>query len=218
MTCMSRKECRKYYFSVEGETEKWYLDWLEAQINRDENAKYNVKLTAKITKNPLKMVKQTTILGNLEIVHVFDFEESQNETAFKNTLSAMKSAAKIKKKVKYSLGYSNYAFDLWIVLHKSCVMGRKSHRSNYLSDINRCYNTQFESMTEYKEEANFKTVLNCLTLNDVVFAISNAERIEQQNVRDYQKINHCGYEYYRENPSLSIHKHIKEILETVDLL
>lgn len=215
---MSRKECRKYYFSVEGQTEKWYLEWLEGQINRNENAKYNVKLTVEITKNPLKMVKKTTILGDLEIVHVFDFEESQNEIAFKNTLSAMKNAAKMKKKVKYSLGYSNYTFDLWIILHKSCMMGRKSHRSNYLSDINRCYNTQFESMAEYKEEANFKRVLNYLTLEDVVSAISNAERIEQQNLRDYQKINHCGYEYYKENPSLSIHKHIKEILETVKLL
>lgn len=218
MTCMRRKECRKYYFSVEGETEKWYLKWLESQINSKDNAKYNVKIIAEVNKNPLKMVKKITTLGNLDIVHVFDFEESQNEEAFKNTLNAMKSAAKIKKKVKYSLGYSNYTFDLWIILHKSCVMGGKSHRSNYLSDINRCYNTQFESMAEYKEEANFKRVLSYLTLEDVISAISNAERIEQQNVRDYQIINHCGYEYYRENPSLSIHKHIKEILKTVKLL
>ena len=29
---MSRKECRKYYFSVEGETEKWYLKWLEVKL------------------------------------------------------------------------------------------------------------------------------------------------------------------------------------------
>lgn len=215
---MSRKECRKYYFSVEGDTEKWYLDWLEGQINKNENAKYSVKLISKVTKNPNKMVKQTTILGNLEIVHVFDFEELQNETAFKNTLSAMKSAAKMKKKVKYGLGYSNYTFDLWIILHKACVMGRKSHRLKYLSDINKCYNTQFESMAEYKEEANFKKILNGLTLKDVVFAISNAEKIEQQNSINYQKINHCGYEYYREHPSLSIHKHIKDILETVKLL
>ena len=64
------------------------------------------------------MVKKITTLGNLDIVHVFDFEESQNEAAFKNTLNAMKSAAKIKKKVKYSLGYSNNTFDLWIILHK----------------------------------------------------------------------------------------------------
>lgn len=215
---MSRKECRKYYFSVEGKTEKWYLEWLEGQINKNKNAKYNVKFIVKITKNPLKMVKQTTILGDLKIVHVFDFEELQNEATFKNTLRVMKSASKIKKRVKYSLGYSNYTFDLWIILHKSYVMQRKSHRSNYLCDINRCYNTQFESMSEYKEEANFKRILTCLTLEDVVSAISNAERIELQNLRDYQKVNHCGYEYYRENPSLSIHEYIKEILKTVKLL
>ena len=47
---MSRKECRKYYFSVEGETEKWYLEWLENQINRNDKARYNVKLISKITK------------------------------------------------------------------------------------------------------------------------------------------------------------------------
>lgn len=29
---------------------------------------------------------------------------------------------------------------------------------------------------------------------------------------------HCGFEYYRENPSLSIHKYIKDILMTVKLL
>ncbi|MFR1448945.1 MAG: RloB domain-containing protein [Beduini sp.] len=215
---MSRKECRKYYFSVEGETEKWYLEWLENQINRNDKARYNVKLISKITKNPNKMVKQTTILGDLKIVHIFDFEDLQNESAFKDTLSAMKNATKIKKKVKYILGYSNYTFDLWIILHKSCIMGRKSHRSSYLSDINRCYNTQFESMAEYKEETNFKRLLNCLTLEDVVYAIANAKKIEQQNLRDYQKLNHCGYEYYRENPSLNLHEVIRDILKTVNLL
>ena len=28
-----RKENMTYYFSVEGETEKWYLDWLQNCIN-----------------------------------------------------------------------------------------------------------------------------------------------------------------------------------------
>ena len=67
-------------------------------------------------------------------------------------------------------------------------------------------------------KTNFKRLLNSLTLNDVIFAISNAEKIEHQNMRDYNKINHCGYEYYRENPSLSIHKCVKDILKTVGLL
>ena len=164
------------------------------------------------------MVKQTTILGDLEIVHVFDFEDMQNETAFQNTLSAMKTASKMKKKVKYILGYSNYTFDLWIVLHKACIKGTKNHRSNYLSDINRYYDMNFESMADYKEEANFKKLLNCLTLEEVKTAILNAEKIEQQNLRNYQKISYSGYEYYRENPSMNLHQSIRKILKNVNLL
>lgn len=73
-------------------------------------------------------------------------------------------------------------------------------------------------MARYKEETNFKRLLNSLTLDDVINAISNAEKIEQQNMKDYNKISHCGYEYYRENPALSIHKYVKEILKTVGLI
>ena len=116
------------------------------------------------------------------------------------------------------MGYSNYSFDLWIILHKSNTGIKRNHRSDYLSDINRCFNTHFESMARYKEETNFKRLLNSLTLDDVINAISNAEKIQQRNMRDYNKISHCGYEYYRENPSLSIHEYVKEILKSVGLL
>lgn len=57
------------------------------------------------------MIKQAIILEGMEVVHVFDFENLQNEPAFKTTLANMKSAAALKRKVKYILGYSNYTFD-----------------------------------------------------------------------------------------------------------
>ena len=41
---MARKQTLTYYFSVEGETEKWYLDWLQDQINAASEAKYKVKM------------------------------------------------------------------------------------------------------------------------------------------------------------------------------
>lgn len=215
---MNRKLRKNYYFSVEGETEKWYLKWLENQINNNENSLFKVNFTVYVQKNPITAIKRITSVDNVEIVHVFDYEEPQNEEAFKNTLSSMKKAAKMKKVKKYNLGYSNYSFDLWIILHKSNTGIKRNHRSDYLSDINRCFNTHFESMARYKEETNFKRLLNSLTLDDVINAISNAEKIEQQNVRDYNKISHCGYEYYRENPSLSIHEYVKKILKAVGLL
>mgnify|MGYP004614441897 FL=1 len=215
---MNRKLRKNYYFSVEGETEKWYLKWLENQINNNDNALFKVNFTVYIQKDPIAAIKRITSVDNIEVIHVFDFEEPQNEEAFKNTLSSMKKATRMKKVRKYNLGYSNYSFDLWIILHKSNMRIKRTHRSDYLSDINRNFNTHFESMSKYKEETNFKRLLNSLTLDNVINAISNAEKIEQQNMRDYKKISHCGYEYYRENPSLSIHKCVKEILKTVGLL
>lgn len=215
---MNRKLRKNYYFSVEGETEKWYLKWLENQINSNDNASFKVNIIVYVQKEPTRAAKRITSVDNIEIVHVFDFEEPQNEEAFKNTLSSMKKATKMKKVRKYSLGYSNYSFDLWIILHKTNMRIKRNHRSDYLSDINRCFNTHFESMARYKEETNFKRLLNSLTLDDVINAISNAEKIEQQNVRDYNKISHYGYEYFRENPSLSIHEYVKEILKSVGLL
>ena len=41
-----RKQTLTYFFSVDGETEKWYLDWLENQINAALEAKYKVKIKA----------------------------------------------------------------------------------------------------------------------------------------------------------------------------
>lgn len=91
----------------------------------------------KRTKNPNKFIKELSVLSKTKIVHVFDFEDRQNETAFQNTLKVMKDASKLKRNINYYLGYSNYTFDLWMVLHKKCVMGSKSYRSHYLTDINR---------------------------------------------------------------------------------
>jgi len=37
-----RKSTKKYYFSVEGETERWYLKWLQDRINETEKSIYVV--------------------------------------------------------------------------------------------------------------------------------------------------------------------------------
>ena len=42
---MNRKIRKNYYFSVEGETEKWYFKWLENQINNNDNASFKVNFT-----------------------------------------------------------------------------------------------------------------------------------------------------------------------------
>ena len=50
-------ETRKYTFTVEGETEQWYLYWLRDQINSSERRKFNVAIVAKVQQSPKKMQK-----------------------------------------------------------------------------------------------------------------------------------------------------------------
>ena len=71
---MARKKTKKYYFTVEGETEQRYLKWLETIINKQDKSIYKVSFDCKIQKNPLKYAKGLTIIEKTEIWHLFDYE------------------------------------------------------------------------------------------------------------------------------------------------
>lgn len=209
-----RKLKQKYFFSVEGETEQWYLEWLNAEINKNDAAAYEVLFDIKIEKNPVKRVRGMTFINKTEIWHLSDYEsdEDVHTEQFIETMDKMKEAQR-NKQVKYFFGYSNLAFDLWIVLHKRNCNGPKSHRRQYLSDINRAYDEQFENMHQYKHEDNFKRCLSKLTLGDVKDAVQRAKNImktlkdNQAHPRQYK-----GFEYYTENPSLEIWRIVEKIL------
>ena len=141
-----------YYFSVEGETEKWYLEWLQILINNESKSKYKIKFDIKIEKNPVARVKSIKIFKRTVITHVFDIESENDIQKCKNTLECMIKAEKIGKKVKYDLGYSNLTFELWIILHKLDCNSSKTNRNHYLSELNKAYNENFEDLREYKEE------------------------------------------------------------------
>ncbi|MBS6645231.1 MAG: RloB domain-containing protein [Clostridiaceae bacterium] len=216
-----RKEKRTYYFSVEGETEKMYLDWLQSVINTEPEAKYIVKLDSKIQKDPLARAKRLTILGNTEITHVFDreSEESSHVKQFQITLDQMKAAQNIGKSIKYRLGYSNFTFELWIILHKADCNRPLTHRSHYLVPLNRAYGEKFENLEQYKQTDNFKRVLGKLNLDNVRQAIRRAKVIMRRNEESgYIPQQYKGYKYFKQNPSLSVWEIVEKILLDCDIL
>lgn len=216
-----RKENRTYYFSVEGDTEKWYLDWLQQMINKESDIKYTVKLDSKKEKDPLSRVKRMTIIGKTEITHIFDYESDEefHVKQFKGVLDTMKSAQNTGKRIKYNLGYSNFTFELWMILHKMDSNKSYTHRSKYLEPINRAFGERFKSLDEYKEEKNFKKILDKLTLQNVKQAIERSKSIMKRNEDlDYKLQEYKGYKYYRENPSLSIWEQIERILKDCGIL
>lgn len=216
-----RKENRTYYFSVEGDTEKWYLDWLQQMINKESDIKYTVKLDSKKEKDPLSRVKRMTIIGKTEITHIFDYESDEefHVKQFKGVLDTMKSAQNTGKRIKYNLGYSNFTFELWMILHKMDSNKSYTHRSKYLEPINRAFGERFKSLDEYKEEKNFKKILDKLTLENVKQAIERSKSIMKRNEDlDYKLQEYKGYKYYRENPSLSIWEQIERIFKDCGIL
>lgn len=215
-----RKETRKYYFSVEGETEKWYLDWLQKIINAIPESKYNVKLDAKIQKDPLARVKGMTLLEQTEITHVFDreSEDSIHTKQFQETLDRMSDAEQLGKDIDYKLGYSNFTFELWIILHKVDCNGAKTNRKQYLYDLNKAYGEKFEDLKEYKRENDFKRILKKLTIEDVISAVRRAETIMKRNEESgYRLQQYKGYSFYKENPSLSVWEIVDKILKECEI-
>ena len=197
---MMRKETRKYYFSVEGETEKWYLDWLQKTINAIPESKYNVRFDSKIQKDPLARVKGMTLLEQTEITHVFDSESEDpiHTKQFQETLDRMSEAEQLGKDINYKLGYSNFTFELWIILHKTDCNGAKTNRKQYLFDLNKAYNEKFEDLKEYKRENDFKRILKKLTINDVIFAVRRSEIIMKRNKESgYKPQKYKGYSFYK---------------------
>ena len=131
---------------------------------------------------------------------------------FRSILNELK-AAKTEKHISYGLGYSNYTFELWIVLHKKKCNGSLTDRTQYLSHINQIFDEKFENLDQYKHENNFKRCLSKLGLDDVRAAIQRAKEIMKMN-KDNGKslIRHGGYEYYEDNPALTMHEAVEKIL------
>lgn len=188
-----KKTTKKYYFSVEGETEQWYLKWLQDTINNTEQAVYRVSIDCPVRKDPVKHAKCLNVTQKVEVYHFFDYEsdEQTHVNAFMSAMDNMKKAEKIGKQITYKSGYSNFTFDLWIVLHMADSNASYAHRKQYLVPINRAFGEKFASMEEFMQS-------------------------NQDN--GYTLHQYKGYHFYKENPSLESWKAIEKILKDCGLI
>lgn len=213
------KKNKKYHFSVEGETELLYRKWLEKLINNSECA-YSVSFYVKVKKDPLSFVKGLSIQSETKVFHLCDYEsdEPYHQEQFKWTMDRMREAEKQGKQVTYQFGYSNFTFDLWIILHKTDCAGAFADRHQYLSKINAAFSENFENMDKYKKKENFERCLSKLTIDDVCRAVERAQKIMDHNKVSYSEIEYKKFNYYRENPSLEIGAIIGKILKECKLI
>lgn len=217
-----RKETKQYWFTVEGETEKWYLEWLQETINDIPEALYKISIKSKVLQSPGKYAKTVNPLSTPVVTHWCDYESNDevHVNKFEDILKQLRdSTGSEGKNFKYDLGYSNYTFELWMVLHKEDCNGSFAHRKQYLASINSAYQEDFEDLDKLKREDNFKRVLKKLTFNDVVSAVNRAKVIMNNNKTNKLKLMIYGrYKYYIDNPSLTIWESVEEILKDCNIM
>lgn len=219
------KQNKLYYFSVEGYNEKWYFEHLQKLINNSDESKYNVQFDIKIDRSPLSRKKSINVPvfsgQKLRLFHIVDYESNDPEHVkqFSGLLDELSEIRKKYKAYNYKLGYSNFAFELWLILHKSGNIHQVQDRSRYIDKINSLYNTNFQKMKSNKNQKTFERLLEQIGLEEVKRALANAEK-----VRKYQEdignrlMELKGFKYYRDNPDITVNECVKKIFDDCSLI
>ena len=217
---MKRFTNKTYCLTVEGFCEQYYFEHLAELINADPNRKHNCIFKPKIAvnKRPLDAAKQS-VSKDLQYYHIQDIEDGNDKEQVKKFHDLIANIKEANEIVDYKLGYTNFTFDLWIVLHKINLINQVPDRNSYLTYINRAYHTSFTKMDEYKREDNFKSILNSINLIDIRAALDRADKIRQSNIdgtclaANQKSINYKNYCYFRENPDLDIQYIVQKIIK-----
>lgn len=215
----TKKEEKIFYFSVEGQTEKVYLKWLEDLINVS-SSKYKVSFNIIISRNPLKRLNSLPPKEKNTVYHLGDMESTDpyHTKQFIQMLDNLAKAKKHKRIEDFKLGYSNQTFDLWLILHKTDSFAPSVDRKKYINQINKVFGRKYRGMQEFKKEENLKRLFKKFTLTDVLDAIDREERIMKRMENNGYTLQHYkGFEYYKENPSLTVGSVVKEILTECEL-
>lgn len=212
----------KFYLSVEGETERWYFERLRDLINASDDAQYKLTLKCDVEKEPLAMAKRLVVPkgAKIDVWHVFDFESEsdQHRQIFQESLRQMRDANRMGKRLRYRSAYSNFTFDLWMVLHRRDVV-HCGDRQQYLRQINSAFGTDFQKMDDYKREANFKAILASIGIADVISAVERAKRMNEETMRGGARTaEHCGFTYCLDNPCTQLHVPVERMLTETCIL
>lgn len=208
-----------FFISCEGETERWYFDWLRKQINGDRRTVTPVKF--KFTGgSPTSFVKSNagaySMLDGCSFCRVQDIEDygEYHTEKFETLLKSNKDAKSRMRKTNFYIAYSNFTFEVWIIAHKMQVPS-VVHRSEYYKTINRAFDTAFRDNDEYKHEDNFKGLLAGLTLDDVInTALPECERFKKNNDIHHadKKRSLYGFDYCLNDPDTTLDDYVRVIL------
>ncbi len=187
------KTNKTYLCFFEGNQEEKYFKHF-SRLVKNEYEKVTIKFN-KVEK--LKVLQTASTL--MPKVAVFDYDNNKKE--FENKI-------KICKKGNIDIAYSNLNFDLWLLLHKKSFNKAVTNNDDYIAILRKEYG--LGKTDNIKKESNIDKILEQINLEDIKFAISNANKIMEDKEKENKKII-CGNYIYYSNPSMSIHNFFNNI-------
>ena len=226
---MYKKESRQFFISVEGiNCERMYFCHLAKCINESENSTYNLKIDPK-KKTPFEYAKRNAHLPRektrkneiIPYLHIQDIEDYYDQNQKKKFYEMIDDMRKAEKQfgITYKLGYSNYTFELWMLLHVTDMRHAVQDRYAYLPLINRYFNRNYTDIDDYKKEEEFENILKeFVTLDSIKQAIRRADAIEKSNAEgENRKETYKSFQFYHNNPDLTVHKVVRLIFDVCDV-
>ena len=228
MSGMNRKQNRRFYLSVEGDCEALYFQHLQKLINACPGADFNAKIVAVRKIKPTSMLKRQghdavdKFQGKqVPFFHIQDVEEYHDAEGRRNFQGLIDDLIDARKtfSVAYDLGYSNYTFELWLLLHVTDMNAPLADRYHYLNYINRAFDTTYKSLSEYKKADNFCQILkDYITLEAVLKAIERSERLRARRAITDLPTAYSGISFYADNPDTTVDQVVKYILRVCGIL
>ena len=186
--------------------------------------KPKVQFIIKIDKSPLGRIKAINVpvyaSQKLPVFHVVDYESNEPEHVgqFKEMLDELKHIKTKRMVYNYKLGYSNFAFELWLILHKRTGNFSVANRSRYIEQINALYGMNFTKLKDNKNKGAFKKLLEQISLEDVKRAMRYSQEIRPyQEEIGHHMVEYRGFKYYRENPDLTVNECVELIFKECDI-
>lgn len=226
---MTRNESRQFNMSVEGvNCETLYFKHLAKLINTSGRNKYNLKITPKAMtpiqyakSNAYKPVDKRKGGKSLPYIHIQDIEDyhdAEQRQKFYGIIDKMREAERTFG-ISYRLGYSNYTFDLWMLLHVADMTSSVTNRDVYLQPINKHFHRNYSSLDDFKDAKEFQKILEkFITLDTVFDAVKRAERIVENNVkRNKRRDTYKGFTFFQDNPDITVHEIVQMMLDVCEV-
>lgn len=216
-------ESRQFWISVEGECEEIYFDHLEKLMNQSGRYRYQAKIICRKL-SPLRLVKREGYKflphgkGRPSYFHIQDIEDYYDAECKKKFYNLLDEFSKVQKEhgVECLLGYSNYTFELWLLLHIHDMSGGVTNRTAYLTPINQYFQKSFASLHDFKSEKAYRDIMDeYITLDSVKLAVARADEMVARNAANGKEfVKYKNFGFYKDNPDLTVHEVVKKIFET----